>query len=62
MKVLVEQVSQWLEARGLESPDGIRAKMSHGAIASPEAFERANYIRVLQSYPNRQVPRTGSGA
>jgi dihydroorotate dehydrogenase (fumarate) len=53
MKVLVEQVSQWLEARGLDSPDGIRAKMSHGAIANPEAFKRANYIKVLQSYPNR---------
>lgn len=50
METLVAQMSQWLEARGLESPDDIRGKLSHGASANPEAFERANYIRVLQSY------------
>ena len=53
MRVLTEQVSQWLEARGLASPDEIRGRMSHGAIANPEAFERANYIKVLQGYPAR---------
>lgn len=53
MRVLVDQLTQWLDARGLDSPDGIRGKMRHGAIANPEAFERANYIKVLQSYSNR---------
>jgi dihydroorotate dehydrogenase (fumarate) len=50
MQVLVEQVRQWLEARGLDSPDDIRARMSRGATANPGAFERANYIKVLQGY------------
>lgn len=50
MRVLVDHLSQWLEARGLDSPAGIRGKLSHGAIPNPEAFERANYIKVLQGY------------
>jgi hypothetical protein len=27
--------------------------MSHGRVAEPAAFERANYLRVLDSYQNR---------
>lgn len=53
MRTLVTELGQWLAARGLESADAVRGRMSHGAMANPEAFERANYIRVLQSYPNR---------
>lgn len=53
MKVLTDQLSQWLEARGLTSPDDIRGKISHQAIVNPEAFERANYFKVLQSYTAR---------
>lgn len=53
MRVLADQLSQWLDARGLDSAEGIRGKMSHAAIADPEAFERANYIKVLQGYSQK---------
>ena len=53
MRVLSDQLTRWLEARGLDSPNAIRGKMSHRTIANPEAFERANYIKVLQNYTKR---------
>ncbi|MGV8935623.1 MAG: dihydroorotate dehydrogenase-like protein [Allorhizobium sp.] len=53
MRLLAEQLSQWLEVRGLDTPNAIRGKMNYGNIANPQAFERANYIKVLQGYPKR---------
>lgn len=53
MQVLTDQLTRWLQARGLDSPNAIRGKMSHRTIANPEAFERANYIKVLQGYSKR---------
>ncbi|WP_317709432.1 dihydroorotate dehydrogenase-like protein [Tropicimonas sp. TH_r6] len=50
MGTLVEGLSAWLGARGVNSPDMIRGRLSHGQIDNPEAYERANYIRVLQGY------------
>lgn len=52
MRVLNDELIRWLKARGLESPNTIRGKMSHGIISNPEGFERANYIKVLQGYPS----------
>lgn len=42
MRVLSDQLTRWLEARGLDSPNAIRGKRSHRTIATPEAFEHAN--------------------
>lgn len=53
MAVLVDGLRDWLAARGLTSPDDIRGRMSHASIARPEAYERANYIRVLQGFDGR---------
>jgi dihydroorotate dehydrogenase (fumarate) len=50
MSVLLDGLESWLLARELASPGEIRARMSHGAIDDPAAFERANYIRILQGY------------
>jgi dihydroorotate dehydrogenase (fumarate) len=50
MKVLLDELARWFEARDLESVDAIRGRMSHKQIADPAAFERANYIRILQGY------------
>jgi len=50
MATLVYGLADWLAARGLTSPDEIRGIMSHGKTDDPEAYERANYIRVLQGY------------
>ncbi len=50
MRVLVDGLDQWLSKRGLNSPDDIRGRMSHENMDNPEAYERANYIAVLQRY------------
>ncbi len=50
---LFQGLRDWLAARDLSSPDAIRGKMRHGATADPEAYERANYIRILQGYAPR---------
>jgi len=46
-------LADWMEARGYEDVDQVRGAMSHGRVAQPAAFERANYLRVLDSYQNR---------
>jgi len=50
MATLVEGLREWLRARGLDSPDMIRGRLSRGNTDNAEAYERANYIRVLQGY------------
>jgi len=50
MNVLQKHLENWLLARGLESPNEIRGRLSHGAMDDPAAFERTNYIRILQGY------------
>lgn len=50
MQLLNDGLRDWLGARGLSSPDAIRGKLSHGRIRNPEAYERANYIKILQGF------------
>ena len=50
MATLVTGLESWLEARGIDSLDRIRGKMRRGAIRDPAAFDRANYITILQDY------------
>lgn len=49
---LLEGLEQWMEARGFNSIDNLKGCMSHSRIPDPGAFERANYLRVLESYKN----------
>jgi dihydroorotate dehydrogenase (fumarate) len=50
MATLVADLGDWLAARDMESVAGIRGRMSRGALGDPTAFDRANYIQILQSY------------
>jgi dihydroorotate dehydrogenase (fumarate) len=50
MKVLLDGLKSWLAPRDLETLDCIRGRLSQRNIMDPTAFERANYIRVLQGY------------
>jgi dihydroorotate dehydrogenase (fumarate) len=47
----------WMEEHEYESIGQMQGSMSYRAVAEPAAFERANYMRVLQSYPWRAVAR-----
>jgi dihydroorotate dehydrogenase (fumarate) len=53
MQVLSEGLEDWLRTRDLQSPNDIRGKLSHQRIADPEAYERANYIKLLQGFDAR---------
>ena len=50
IKVLHDGLEQWLASRGVESLSSIRGRMSHQNIADTTAFERANYIKIINSY------------
>ena len=44
------KVVEWLDEHEYESITEMQGSMSRRAVADPEAFERANYMRVLSSY------------
>ncbi|MDA8050385.1 MAG: dihydroorotate dehydrogenase-like protein [Rhodospirillales bacterium] len=58
MRRLNDGLAAWLEGRGIGSVGEIRGRLSRGRIADPEAFERGNYITILQSR-NRPAVRHG---
>jgi dihydroorotate dehydrogenase (fumarate) len=49
---LVDDTAQWLAARGYASVAEVRGIMSRQRIKDPGAFERVNYIKVLESFEN----------
>jgi dihydroorotate dehydrogenase (fumarate) len=55
MQVLSEGLDDWLHSRGLNSLAEIRGKLSHGRMENPEAYERANYIKMLQGFAAKGV-------
>ncbi|SOC07759.1 dihydroorotate dehydrogenase-like protein [Rhodobacter maris] len=50
MGVLRRGLEDWLAVRGLAGPGAIRGQLGHGAIADGDGYERANYIKVMQSW------------
>lgn len=50
MRVLVDGLAALLAARNIESLDQIRGRMSQRNLPNPTAFERANYVHMLQGY------------
>ena len=49
MATLVHGLTEWLDARGADLAD-VRGRMSRARLRDPGAYERANYIRILQSW------------
>ena len=43
----------WLEEGGMQSVGHLRGLRSQRSIRDPAAWERANYITMLASYPNQ---------
>jgi dihydroorotate dehydrogenase (fumarate) len=48
MRALVDGLSALLEAREIASLDEVRGRLSQRSLADPTAFERANYVHILQ--------------
>lgn len=55
LRALLDGTRGWLESHGYASVTQLRGSMSQRKVSDPSAFERANYIRVLESY--REPPR-----
>lgn len=55
LATLLDGMQHWMETRGFKSIDAVRGSMSRDKIADPGKFERANYLRVLESYKSRYV-------
>lgn len=53
--VLVDGLKSWMESRGFSSIARMRGSMSYRKVANPGAFERANYIKVLESYKGQYM-------
>jgi dihydroorotate dehydrogenase (fumarate) len=47
---LLQGVTAWMEEHEYESIEQMQGSMSHKSVPEPAAFERANYMKVLQSY------------
>ena len=50
MADLVRGLAQWMNDKGYDDIGQLKGAMSQRHVADPAAFERANYIKVLQSY------------
>jgi dihydroorotate dehydrogenase (fumarate) len=50
MATLLAGLEKWLDARGFTSLKHVRGIMSQRSLRDPQAFERANYIKILQGY------------
>lgn len=50
IKKLLKGVTEWMEEYEYESVAQMKGSMSHKSVPEPAAFERANYMKVLNSY------------
>jgi dihydroorotate dehydrogenase (fumarate) len=53
---ILKEAEQWMTEHEYTSVRQMQGSMSQKAVAEPAAFERANYMKALQSYDNR-LPR-----
>lgn len=52
IKEMVDGVEQWMNEKEYDSISLMKGSMSQKSVADPAAFERANYMKVLQSFKN----------
>ena len=47
---ILTEIEVWMQRKEYHSIDQMKGSMSQKAVANPAAFERANYMKVLNSY------------
>lgn len=47
---IAEEMKVWMEQNEYNSVEEMKGSMSSASVSDPTSFERANYIRILQSY------------
>jgi dihydroorotate dehydrogenase (fumarate) len=50
IRQVLDEMNQWMLDHEYVSVSQMKGSMSQKSVANPEAFERANYMRTLQSY------------
>jgi len=48
LKLLNTELEEWMLKMGYDSVEAFRGNMSQKNIANPTAYERANYIKILE--------------
>ncbi len=52
---VLKDLVEWMEVHEYESVVQMRGSMSQRSVTQPAAFERANHMKVLQSYEPMKV-------
>jgi dihydroorotate dehydrogenase (fumarate) len=47
---IISGLESWMEEVGFESIDEVRGRVSQQAVSDPSAFERVNYVHILESF------------
>ena len=55
LATLLGGLKDWLSAREIETLDRVRGQLSQRNVADPTAFERVNYIKILQGYEAKRI-------
>ena len=55
LTTLLNGMQIWMETRGYTSVAQMKGSMSQQKVADPTAFERANYIKILQNYKSPYI-------
>ena len=50
LRRLISELSEWMEQQGFTAVTEVRGLMSQANVRDPSAYERLNYIQVLQSF------------
>jgi len=51
LKVIEREMGEWMEEHGYESVEQLKGSMSQKNCPDPSAFERAQYMKALETYP-----------
>ena len=54
IKVIEREMREWMEEHGYESVEQLKGSMSQKNCPDPAAFERAQYMRALATYPRAE--------
>lgn len=53
LRQILDELKTWMEEKEYESVTQMKGAMSQASVANPAAFERANYIKILEEYKSK---------
>jgi len=62
IRVIEREMLEWMEEHEYESVEQLKGSMSQKNCPDPPAFERAQYMRALETYPTAPIQTTPDGA